>query len=488
MKETRCALQSLDPSRPEEPDELHRLCPVDAIVRCAGVGGVLTELGSLATTAYVWGSALVASTRVRQNMTRPDDPFAVRPASSPGAPLNNVGHQRQLSDPQLTVGVAPNVDTLYSMAWLDLEQAPFVLETPNFGDRYYSFQIGYADTECDVCPGLRTHGPQLPPLFLHGPAYRGPVPEAMLPVASRTRYVMIGGRILVEPEDPGDVTRVHRLQEQITLRTLSRWESEADGPNPVSAQRRPPTIAEVGDADLVFLHQLGAVLTEGAVTTAERELVTSFAPLGLHASRAFDPQAIGDADRATVIAGLRDGEAAVEEKIGHLGLAGNGWSVNLRGSRFGDDHLLRAAVAKNQIYVVPAEEAVYPVTRVDGNGDRLDGRNRYRLVLDSPPPADAFWSLTVYGIPGPLIANPLDRYAIGDRTPGLASGDDGAVTILLQHDEPAEGTSNWLPVPAGPFHLMMRLYWPQPPVLEGRWMPPPVKRVHGGTVPRSLTP
>ena len=140
-------------------------------------------------------------------------------------------------------------------------------------------------------------------------------------------------------------------------------------------------------------------------------------------------------------------------------------------------------MAKNQIYVVPADEAVYPVTRVDGNGDRLDGRNRYRLVLDSPPPADAFWSLTVYGTPGPLIANPLDRYAIGDRTPGLARGDDGAVTISLQHDEPAEGTSNWLPVPAGPFHLMMRLYWPQPPVLEGRWMPPPVERVHGATVP-----
>ena len=447
----------------------------------------MTEIRSLATTAYVWGSALVAAARLRQNVTRPDNPFAIRPASSAAAPLNNLGHQRKLSDPQLA-GVAPNVDTLYSLAWLDLDEAPFVLESPNFGDRYYAFQIGYADTECDLCPGLRTHGPQLPPLFLHGPTFRGAVPEAMLPVASRTRYVMIAGRILVQPEDPGDVTAVRWLQEQIKLRTLPRWESGDDGTNPVAVQRLLPTTADVGDPDLLFLHQLGAVLGEGVVNPAERDVVTSFSPLGLHAGRGFDAQAISEAGRAEVVAGLRDGEAMVEEKIGHLGSAGNGWSVNLRGSRFGDDYLLRAAVAKNQIYVVPADEAVYPVARVDGNGDRLDGRNRYRLVLESPPPADAFWSLTVYGTPGPLVANPLHRYAIGDRTPGLTRDDDGVLAIFLQHDEPAEGTSNWLPVPAGPFHLMMRLYWPQQRVLEGRWMPPPVERLHGRLAPQLIRP
>jgi hypothetical protein len=448
----------------------------------------MTEIRSLSQTAYVWGSALVAAARIRQNVTRPDDPFAVRPASSGAAPLNNIGHQRILSDPQFTVGVAPNVDTLYSLAWVDVAEAPFVLETPDFSDRYYTFQIGYADTECDLCPGLRTHGPQLPPLFLHGPTYQGRVPAEMLEVVSRTRYLMIAGRILVQPEDPDDLTVVHRLQEQIRLRTLARFEARVDGANPVSPQRLLPSAADVADPDLVFLYQLGCVLGEGVVNRAERDLVASFSPLGLRPSRGFEAQTISAADRAEVVAGIRDGEAAVDEKIGHLGSAANGWSVNLHGPTFGDDYLLRAAVAKNQIYVLPAEEAVYPVARVDSNGDRLDGRNRYRLVFASPPPADAFWSLTVYGSPGPLIANSLNRYAIGDRTPGVVRDEDGALPILLQHDEPAGGPANWLPTPAGQFHLMLRLYWPQPAVLDRRWVPPPVERLDGPVKSRGAGP
>jgi hypothetical protein len=132
-------------------------------------------------------------------------------------------------------------------------------------------------------------------------------------------------------------------------------------------------------------------------------------------------------------------------------------------------------VAESQIYVVPAEEAVYPVARVDACGERLDGARRYRIRLDEPPPAGAFWSITVYGSPGPLVANPLNRYAVGDRTPGLVTAADGSLTIDLQHDPPSVSTSNWLPVPDGRFHLMMRLYWPQQSVFDGSWAPPPVE-------------
>jgi hypothetical protein len=439
------------------------------------------DVRSLAADATVWGSALVASTRLRQMGTRPDDPFAVRPASSPAAPLNNLGHQRKLSDPHLA-GVAPNVDTLYSLAWLDTDEAPFVLETPDFGDRYYSFQIGYANTECELCPGQRTHGPQLPPLFIHGPTYVGAVPDGMLPVASPTRYLMIAARILVLPENPDDLMAVRRLQQQIRLRSLPRWERGETGANPVSAQRPLPGPADVGDPDLLFLHQLGCVLGEGVVSPEEHDLVESFRPLGLRPGGGFDADTITETERIEIVAGLRDGDALVEEKIGSLGHGANGWSVNLQGSQFGDDYLLRAAVAKNQIYVVPADEAVYPVARIDGNGDPLDGRHRYRLLLE-PPPTDSFWSLTVYGTPGPLVANRLNRYAIGDRTPGLEWQQDGGLSIVLQHADPIGSIANWLPAPAGPFHLMMRLYWPQRAVLEGRWHPPPIERIDDNTHP-----
>jgi hypothetical protein len=434
------------------------------------------DLATAATRVYVWGSALVGAMRLRQNITQPADPFGARPASSAAAPMNRLGHQRQLSDPRLTVGVAPNVDTLYTLAWLDTSGGPFVFETPDFGDRYYTFQIGYADTECDICPGQRTHGRQLPPMFIHNRSYEGPVPDGMLDITSRTRYVMIGGRVLVLPEDPDDPARVNALQAQMRLRTLERWNADDVDANPVPTERRLPSADDVDDADLLFLHQLGAVLVEDPTHQCDSTVLAALHLLGLEHGAGFDPAAIPAHLHGDVVAGLRAGEALVDDKIGHLGQTVNGWSVNLQGSIFGDDDLLRAAVAKNQIYVVPAEEAVYPVARADRRGRRLDGRHRYTLRLDETPPTDAFWSLTVYGTPGPLVANTLGRYAIGDRSPGLRYDADGALTILLQHDEPDDGPTNWLPVPNGQFHVMMRLYWPQPSVLAGHWAPPPIDR------------
>jgi hypothetical protein len=140
----------------------------------------------LAVRAYVWGYAPILATRMRQTFTNPLDPFAPRLPTSAGAPLNNIGHQRRLSDPTLE-GVAPNVDTLYSLAWLDLADEPFVLEAPDFGPRYYTFQIGHADTTTQLSLGARTHGPQLPPIFVSGPRSRTPLPAGMLHVASHTR-------------------------------------------------------------------------------------------------------------------------------------------------------------------------------------------------------------------------------------------------------------------------------------------------------------
>src|SRR5690349_18057952 len=109
-----------------------------------------------------------------------------------------MGLQQELSDPR-TLGVGVNVDTLYALAWLDLEQTPFVLETPNFGGRYYTFQMAQADTSTEYSYGQRTHGPQLPPLFIYGPSYHGKVPKGMLGVRSFNRYFLIAGRILVDP-------------------------------------------------------------------------------------------------------------------------------------------------------------------------------------------------------------------------------------------------------------------------------------------------
>jgi hypothetical protein len=173
-----------------------------------------------------------------------------------------------------------------------------------------------------------------------------------------------------------------------------------------------------------------------------------------------------------------DGAEFVAEKTRDLGKGVNGWTINYLGPRFGDDHLLRAAVAKDQIYVTAPEEALYPVAKIDSHGAPLTGAHAYRITFRAgEPPVDAFWSLTMYATDGPLVDNPIDRYAIGDRTPGLATDPDGALTIHVQHAPPASLDGlNWLPAPPGAFHLMLRLYVPRAAVLGGSWVPPPIER------------
>jgi hypothetical protein len=434
----------------------------------------------LAVRAYVWGLALVLATRLREQFTNPLDPFAPRLPTSAGASLNNIGHQRRLSDPTLP-GIAPNVDTLYSLAALDLHSGPFVLETPDFGSRYYTFQMGYGDTATELSLGMRTHGSQLPPVFVSGPNDREPVPAGMLHVPCPTRYFQLVGRILVQPDEVDDYDAVYDLQSRIRLRTLSRYLAGDSGQNPVPEQHLLDHGSDAIDPDLVPLNQLGNVLRDWIVQPHERNLVESFKSIGLTPEHGFRPDSLPAAAKPEVVRGLAAGAALVEQKTHDLGKNVNAWTINYDGPRFGDDYLLRSAVAKDQIYVTVPEEALYPVAKVDADGLPLSGEHAYRLTFAAGalPPVDAFWSTTMYSRDArPLVPNPIDRYAIGDRTAGLETEADGSLVIRIQHGEPPSGArANWLPAPRGPFHLIMRLYVPRASALDGIWVPRPVERV-----------
>jgi hypothetical protein len=436
----------------------------------------------LALRAAIWGHAPLLAARLREAQTNPGDPFAARAPTSPGAALNNMGHQRRLSDPTLA-GIAPNVDTLYSVAWLDLADEPFVLEAPEFGSRYYTFQFGLADTATELSLGTRTHGGLLPAIVVVGPGEADDVPADMLVVPSTTRYLLIAGRILVRPDEPDDYETVYDLQARIRLRPLSRYLAGADGPNPVSEQRRLDDGAQAVPADLSPLVELGNLLRDWVVHPSECDLIDSFAGIGVTCGSGFGAASLSADAAAEVARGVAEAKALVERKTYDLGRHVNGWTVNYDGPRFGDDYLLRAAVAEDLVYVTLPEEALYPVAKTDVDGARLTGANRYSLVFarDALPPVDAFWSVTMYTDNAhPLVANALDRYAVGDRTSSLVRGEDGSLRIDIGHEPPAgAGEANWLPAPSGPFRLMMRLYAPRAEVLDGRWVPPPVLRDGG---------
>lgn len=145
-------------------------------------------------------------------------------ARSAAAPLGSFGHQKLLSDPSYRVGVAPNVDTLYSVAWVDLAEGDLVLTTPDFGDRYYAFQFGYFDTSCHTV-GQRTHGDCLGPVTIRwSPTTaksRVDATDSGIELSCNSRYLMVAGRIMVDSASAEDVDRVHALQEEIGLVRIS---------------------------------------------------------------------------------------------------------------------------------------------------------------------------------------------------------------------------------------------------------------------------
>jgi hypothetical protein len=166
-----------------------------------------------------------------------------------------------------------------------------------------------------------------------------------------------------------------------------------------------------------------------------------------------------------------------------MGSEVNGWQLApVAAEYFGTDYLYRAAVGWQSMYVNDPAEAYYPGVYADHEGKPLDAsKHRYvlRFEADDMPPVGAFWSTTMYDLEKRLmVANPIKRYSIGDRTAGLQYGDDGSLEIYIQHGSPGpEKESNWLPAPNAPFYMLMRLYLPSMEILNGQYEIPPVVRV-----------
>jgi len=147
---------------------------------------------------------------------------------------------------------------------------------------------------------------------------------------------------------------------------------------------------------------------------------------------------------------------------------------------YGNYYLKRAIVALVGLGANQSEDAVYPLNIHDVDGRLVMAENNYVLHFNKNelPPVDAFWSLTMYDAEGFQVANPINRFAIGDRD-DLQYNGDGSVDIFIQHKSPGKDhESNWLPAPkSGALGLTMRLYAPKPEVLNGQWSPPPIRQV-----------
>ena len=427
--------------------------------------------------AFIYGFPYLYLAQVRYKWTHDDRD----PEHLPYTSVGRFWHARDVFDATFQDGGCPNNDTMYSVAWIDLTEEPVILSHPDMDDRYFSFQIGGMTSDNVDYVGQRTTGSAAGDFGLIGPDWDGELPEGVKATApAQTPWIMCLGRTLVEGAE--DVANVRELQSQYRLTPLSLWAQ----PGATAPERRDVLKPiEVAEDPLGPWKTLNALLVENPPPEEQAPLLKQFGTVGIGPGLDVETQPEVVKDNLLRAAGA--GMQLIKQYFlsGDWATAVNGWRYPPPGyGRAGerDDFLLRSAgQALGGIIANDPPEAVYLVNMEDADGNKLAGDRRYELRFehDTLPPVDSFWSLTMYKEDMNLVPNPSNRYAVGDRTAGLQTDPDGALTISIQAESPGDGQeANWLPCPPeGTWFVVLRLYLPHPEVVDASWECPPIQLV-----------
>ena len=402
---------------------------------------------------------------------------------SRGGHTNELRHVRSYSSAEESRrAVAPNVDTLYSAAWLDLSDGPIVLDVPDTNGRYYSVQLVDGFDQTVGLIGRRTHGSRAARFLVAGPRSKA----AVLPNAERldvaTDFVWLLLRI--QANGKHEYRAVNALQDQYSVKPLTPRTSVSRPPDLPAVKPGFDPIRQLDDMDGVMFFRVAAeALKKSPPAPSDTDMMRRMMQLGISPGKSFDPDALTSHSREALNRGAVEGRKkihafAYNDSTMFTDELGGGWRLH-RVERFGKDYLRRAATARIARGSLPPEEATYFVARSDAEGRKLTGRDQYVLRFEHGklPPVDAFWSVTLYDSEGHFVANSIDRFSLGSGD-SVTKGREGQLEIYIQSETPAGKESNWLPAPsAAPFWLSLRMYLPRTDVLAGRWKPPSVERI-----------
>jgi hypothetical protein len=433
------------------------------------------EAETIAQEAYVFLYPLITMDVSRRQLTN------IEPGKMVGrGPINTFTHMRAFPDAAFREVVRPNFDTLYSSGWLDLTKEPMIVSVPDTQGRYYLLPMLDMWTDVFAAPGKRTSGTAAADYAIVPPGWSGTLPAGVEQISAPTPYVWIIGR--TQTNGPKDYAAVHKLQDGFRMTPLSQW---GKAPTPVSAMIDPgvdmktPPLHQVNrmPAERYFAYGAELMKTNPPHIT-DWSTLARLKRIGIEPGK-FDP---GKADPAALARGAAAGLKLMQDKLPTLARVTNGWQMNTDTMGvYGNYYLKRAIVAMVGLGANQIDDAIYPLNVVDADGKPIAGENRYVLSFkkEELPPVDAFWSLTMYDAEGFQVPNPINRFAIGDRD-ALKFNPDGSLDIYIQHQNPGpDRESNWLPAPpSGPLGLTLRLYAPKPPVADGRWNPPPIRKVN----------
>lgn len=431
------------------------------------------EATEIAQEAYIYLYPLVTMDVTRRQVTN------VEPGKMVGrGPTNTFVHIRQYPTAEFKEVVRPNFDTLYSSGWLDLTKGPVVVSVPDTQGRYYLLPMLDMWSDVFAVPGKRTSGTSAASYAVVPPGWTGRLPKGVERISSPTSYVWIIGR--TQTNGPKDYDAVHKVQDGYKMTPLSRWPRAAD---PVrvkidpSVDMKTPPLTQVNTMPAAKYFAYGAELMKlHPPHTTDWSSMARFARIGLAPGK-FDASKI---PASALAQGAAAGLKLMQEKAPSLARISNGWQMNTDTMGvYGNYYLKRAIIALAGLGANQPEDAIYPLNVSDTDGKPLTGDQKYVLHFEKRelPPASAFWSVTMYDAEGFQVANPINRFAIGDRD-ALKYNADGSLDLYIQSANPgADKESNWLPAPkSGVLGVTMRLYAPKAEALDGRWNPPPIKK------------
>lgn len=455
------------------------------VLTLASVAGVAAHAGDaegprlsvrttfIASEGYIYGFPILLMDETRRAAT--EVPYVC----GLGGPENAFTHLLDPPGPDFRAVVRPNVDTLYSSAFLDLSAGAVVLDVPEVQDRFYLMAMLDAWTNNFAGPGSQTNGGEATRYLITGPDWAGDIPAGMEQIEAPTDMVWIIGR--TELKGPDDLEAANRVQQSFGLRPLN-------GPEPVRSEEAcQPILDRISPEDTIralsgaeFFQRLDALIARYPPPAADAGKLETLGQINVGPYANGRISDLSENNLEALDRGVERGQSAMDA----------GFSFASRGTwtpdpervplgDYGDQFLVRGIVSQIGFGANRNEFAVYQNARRTARGGELDGREGvYRLVFENgdTPPVGAFWSVTVYDGEGFLVANALDRYALGSNS-DLQADANGDVVITFARERPDDvPVENWLPVPDGPFEVTLRMYWPNDPILNGRWSAPAISR------------
>jgi hypothetical protein len=386
-------------------------------------------------------------------------------------------------EPEERSVACPNQDVVYGLSLLALDLSPVVVQVPDFGRRFWVYQI--VDLRTDSFVQLGKMYATTPGFYLLvGPEWDGEVPKGITKVFRCPTSTGMAAPRVFQDDTAEDKRAIQSVLPGINMYPLSVFDGTAKTRDWANLPKGPTPPVRDEETQWVlpekFVDVLPAVLADAPPLHGEESRYAQVLAVLDAAGR--DPKL-----RQAMTEGATEADERLVKPLFQFRNYGqqlpHHWSTISNESAFGTDYFTRTAVAKSNILVNSPNETKYFYQDLDENGERLNSARRYTVTFaeGATPPVHGFWSLSIYNEHHFFVANAINRFSIGTKNKDLKVGADGELTIYVQAAGPTDQAqrANWLPAPKGEFSLYVRAYWPKDAVTDGSWTPPPVRVIKG---------